>query len=332
MLKDGFVDMLCKVWHTGLTPKNVKTGFESTGIFPFDRTKYHIARLDAEKLSRYKIQKEGSSKDDEAMNQQTLETTNLATPSSSKSATQTEMQDALTCSTLTVFETSQNVIVNPSPSKSFPAGSFESILLTKIKRSAPQVRKRKRVDAESKVITSEEWIEAEKLSREQAAEKEMNKCQKRKSKAEKTGPRAPLALTWALMGGRNSLICWRNPLMCGRNSLLTLLSYENVPNSVEIIVFFGKIGDLGCQNRCFSVKSVICWVREWRGRWPRDVNRLPPSHAFTTCFFAIVALSSSVRELAVVTSVLSQVTCAGLYSAFMIFTFFLRNYRSYNEM
>ncbi|KAG8333261.1 hypothetical protein J6590_006036 [Homalodisca vitripennis] len=96
------------------------------------------------------------------------------------------MQDASTSSTLTVLETSQNVIVNPSPSKSFPAGSFESILLTKIKRSAPQVRKRKRVDAESKVITSEEWIEAEKFSREQAAEKGMNKCQKRKSKAEKT--------------------------------------------------------------------------------------------------------------------------------------------------
>ncbi|XP_046662934.1 MFS-type transporter clz9-like [Homalodisca vitripennis] len=57
MLKDEFVDMLCKVWNTGLTPKNVKTGFESTGIFPFDRTKYPIARLDAEKLSRYKIKK-----------------------------------------------------------------------------------------------------------------------------------------------------------------------------------------------------------------------------------------------------------------------------------
>ncbi|KAG8304840.1 hypothetical protein J6590_084810 [Homalodisca vitripennis] len=45
-------------------------------------------------------------------------------------------------------------------------------------------------------------------------------------------------------------MCGRNPLMCGRNSLLTLLSYESW-------VFWG---DLGCQNRCFSVKSVICWV------------------------------------------------------------------------
>ncbi|KAG8278475.1 hypothetical protein J6590_019104 [Homalodisca vitripennis] len=91
----------------------------------------------------------------------------------------------------------------------------------------------------------------------------------------KVRPPADRALTWALMGGRNSLICWRNPLMCGRNSLLTLLSYENVPNSVEIIVFFGKIGDLGCQNRCFSVKSVICWVLTLPVREKRGTEGIP---------------------------------------------------------
>ncbi|KAG8272633.1 hypothetical protein J6590_037928 [Homalodisca vitripennis] len=75
-------------------------------------------------------------------------------------------------------------------------------------------------------------------------------------------PPADRALTWALMGGRNSLICWRNPFMCGRNSLLTLLSYENVPNSVEIIVFFGKIGDLlGPVREKRGTEGIPIWRR-----------------------------------------------------------------------
>jgi len=42
-----------------------------------------------------------------------------------------------------------------------PTKSFEELLLEKIKRSAPPAKKRKRVDTKEKVITSEEWIEAE---------------------------------------------------------------------------------------------------------------------------------------------------------------------------
>ncbi|KAG8285319.1 hypothetical protein J6590_082733 [Homalodisca vitripennis] len=49
--------------------------------------------------------------------------------------------------------------------------------------------------------------------------------------------------------------------MCGRNSLLTLLSYENVPNSVEI--------------SCFSVKSVICWVLTLPVREKRGTEGIP---------------------------------------------------------
>jgi hypothetical protein len=38
--KSESVDLLCEVWHKGLTEANVCSGFRETGIFPVDRTKY----------------------------------------------------------------------------------------------------------------------------------------------------------------------------------------------------------------------------------------------------------------------------------------------------
>ncbi|XP_068217851.1 uncharacterized protein [Palaemon carinicauda] len=37
--KCGFVNMLCSVWEKGLSPQNIKKGFESTGIYPCNRDK-----------------------------------------------------------------------------------------------------------------------------------------------------------------------------------------------------------------------------------------------------------------------------------------------------
>ena len=36
----NFVNLLSKVWHEGLKPSNVLSGFRTTGIFPVDRKKY----------------------------------------------------------------------------------------------------------------------------------------------------------------------------------------------------------------------------------------------------------------------------------------------------
>jgi hypothetical protein len=38
--KSESVDLLCEVWHKGLTEANVCSGFRETGIFPVNRTKY----------------------------------------------------------------------------------------------------------------------------------------------------------------------------------------------------------------------------------------------------------------------------------------------------
>lgn len=187
MLKDEFVDLLCKIWHTGLTIKNVKAGFESSGIFPFDRTKYPIDRLDPEKLARYKQQKENHFKDAEVRDK--LDMTNRSTPSteSTRIALETETQVSSEPSTSSAILESPLNVNDVSTSSTFPSGSFEELLLEKMKRTLPPARKRKRVDAASKVITSEDWINAEKIAKEEALEKEKKKIQKAKKTNVKAG-------------------------------------------------------------------------------------------------------------------------------------------------
>ena len=51
MVKSMFIDLLCKIWHKGLTPSNIISGFKRTGIYPLE--KFPIERLDARLLRRY---------------------------------------------------------------------------------------------------------------------------------------------------------------------------------------------------------------------------------------------------------------------------------------
>ena len=53
LTKANFVNLLSKVWHEGLKPSNVVSGFRTTGIFPVDREKYKKSRLDPRLLKQY---------------------------------------------------------------------------------------------------------------------------------------------------------------------------------------------------------------------------------------------------------------------------------------
>ena len=53
MSKSMFIDLLCKIWHKGLTPSNITSGFKRTVIYPLDREKLPIERLDPRLLRRY---------------------------------------------------------------------------------------------------------------------------------------------------------------------------------------------------------------------------------------------------------------------------------------
>ena len=51
MRKATFVNMLCEVWHKGLSPENA--GFLATGIYRVDRTKFSVNRIDARLLRKF---------------------------------------------------------------------------------------------------------------------------------------------------------------------------------------------------------------------------------------------------------------------------------------
>lgn len=58
LTKSEFVDLVCQVWHQGISVNNICAGFRSCGIFPVDRTKYPLARFDPIKLEKYLQHKE----------------------------------------------------------------------------------------------------------------------------------------------------------------------------------------------------------------------------------------------------------------------------------
>jgi len=45
--------MICSLWRNGLDAQNIISGFRSTGVFPVDKTKYKLSRLDKFKLQSY---------------------------------------------------------------------------------------------------------------------------------------------------------------------------------------------------------------------------------------------------------------------------------------
>lgn len=55
MSKSDFSNLLGRLWHTGLSEENVKSGFRHTGIFPLDQNQYPTTRFHPEKLARYKV-------------------------------------------------------------------------------------------------------------------------------------------------------------------------------------------------------------------------------------------------------------------------------------
>jgi hypothetical protein len=54
--KSDFVDSLCSIWGGALKPDSVKAGFEKTGIFPMDSSKFPIQTFQKSKLVAYQAQ------------------------------------------------------------------------------------------------------------------------------------------------------------------------------------------------------------------------------------------------------------------------------------
>ena len=193
--KATFVDLLCKIWHKGLTKENMRSGFKSTGIYPLDRTKYPTSRFDARLLKRFN-QWVALGKPDDCMEElaASINTpTKLKTPERNTPVAETrntpiaddnggEIETALAVST-PVAQTEPSLCSEcesvgpkppPIPGKVWVRGwtlinepkptsannSFEELVLNKMK--GPQekkVKQRKKIDRKTKVITDAEYLE-----------------------------------------------------------------------------------------------------------------------------------------------------------------------------
>ena len=51
--RSNFVNMVSEMWHDAMPSKNAVSGFECTGIYPVDRSKYLLDRLDESLLNKY---------------------------------------------------------------------------------------------------------------------------------------------------------------------------------------------------------------------------------------------------------------------------------------
>ena len=207
--KASFVEQVCEVWHDGLKPSNIVSGFTSTGILPVDRTKYPERRFDARLLKRYnnwvadgkprdnvedlatavftplKARVPSPPRAEETIVQGAIETTQSATgsasqstPASSTTICKCDMLGPLPYTPPPGFHWKPRWELTKdsfSPNTSMPCSSnksFEEILLDKIKPSVEKPKvKRSKVDLMAKLVTHDEYLQALKEKEEQKSKK-----------------------------------------------------------------------------------------------------------------------------------------------------------------
>lgn len=140
--KNEFSDLICKIWHDGLSDQVIKSSFEKTGIYPPNRNRYPVHRLDPQKLYRYKQHIE--SEDVFQLFEDNI-LDNVEEPILT--------QEADTSSRV-LTETSNTVSQREEQNS-----SFETLLLSKIQRTIPNSTHRRKIDASSKVLTTAEFLD-----------------------------------------------------------------------------------------------------------------------------------------------------------------------------
>lgn len=200
MTKSEFVNILCSIWYDGLPSDNVKAGFTSAGIYPVDRKKYPVSRLDPEKLARYnaelKKKIEAADKSENAI--PSVEVSNpsdVYQPSSSNWSQPPPSNDSESAVPSTSAECSvalsQSVTASPSTDRNSGSStpmirtspstprSFEMLLLQRLNKTVAPQKTRKKLASTAAIVTSEEWIAAEQKKKQEMEEKESRKKRKK---------------------------------------------------------------------------------------------------------------------------------------------------------
>lgn len=228
--KHEFVDLLCKVWPEGLTAENVRSGFQSTGIYPPNRSKYPVTRFDPIKYKRYLTHR---SRSDEV----SMPSEVGLNPDNSMDNNTGKQQSILS-------------MTEPSTSGDRPRpASFETLLLDKIGRSESPAQKRRRVDSSAKVITSEEYLN----EIQKAFEKKSGGKKKHKHSNEEVGLMQEMAMSAEDEDSENESDVETEPQTC-----VELQEPSNLKSGDFLLAMF-KGGRRGCTTYKYvvTIDSVL---------------------------------------------------------------------------
>ena len=189
--KDIFANLLCEIWNEGISSKKVIAGFEVTGIYPIDKSKYPEKRLNPNLVKKYQTWIENGRKEEmvdilgnEISNASTTTQSSPSTPSKrptssinktpSKSPKSPRKSPGNKCSCKVCQELGPKPIQAPEGKGYKPIWaiadvvetpkkhnkSFEEIILTKQNSSSkPTAKKpRRKVDLKARVFTSEQFL------------------------------------------------------------------------------------------------------------------------------------------------------------------------------
>ena len=176
--KSEFVNLVCSVWDEGLSELNIVSGFRSCGIFPLNREKYPMCRLNPTKLQLYLASKEDRTSDVTASGEQDApRLDNQPVMIDVPAPEELELPDQLDTDgvffdsngiageEVVIVEADTNEVTNP-PTSTIPKVNivgqnttvFEELLLKKIGATAAPKEKRRIIPSNAAVITSEEFI------------------------------------------------------------------------------------------------------------------------------------------------------------------------------
>jgi hypothetical protein len=156
--KSKFSNLINDVWQR-INKSNVIKGFECTGIYPFSWEKYPEHRFNPEKLRKYKGEKEKNPLVDNSSIDP------IPVVASSTPLNSSEPSVLLSSSRPTAGFTSSNQSIGSSATPIeqssdgiSPGTKFEKCLLAKVNRIDPPTNRRRQIDFNAEIITTEEFL------------------------------------------------------------------------------------------------------------------------------------------------------------------------------
>lgn len=164
LTKCEFANMICELWNEGISRDVIKRSFETTGLYPCSKEKYPKERLNEVKLKRYNecaqrdtvLNSSMYNLNAEEAEIETVEEPNREDKHREGEEKITEPEENQIINEINLASTSNISIAGTASSST----TFEEILLAKINKTNPETKTRRKINSNSAVLTSAEYLES----------------------------------------------------------------------------------------------------------------------------------------------------------------------------